>query len=96
MRPGEVVIMRGCDLNTAGRVWEYTPQSHKTDWREDDRGRLICIGPRAQAILRPWLNRDLDAYLFSPREAVAESIATRRENRRTPVYPTQEARHAEE
>ena len=23
MRPGEVVLMRGCDLNIANDVWEY-------------------------------------------------------------------------
>ena len=31
MRPGEVTIMRGCDLDTSGKVWEYTPDSHKTE-----------------------------------------------------------------
>ncbi len=30
MRPGEVCMMRSCDLDTSGRVWAYTPESHKT------------------------------------------------------------------
>ena len=35
----------------------------------------IFIGPQAQAILRPWLRADLEAYLFQPREAAAERLA---------------------
>jgi hypothetical protein len=31
MRSGEVTIMRGCDLDTSGRVWVYTPATHKTE-----------------------------------------------------------------
>lgn len=31
MRPGEVTIMRGCDLDMTGRIWVYTPVSHKTE-----------------------------------------------------------------
>jgi integrase len=96
MRPGEVVIMRGCDLNTTGRLWEYVPQTHKTDYREDDHGRIIFIGPRAQAILRPWLKPDLNAYLFSPRDTVAEFFAERHENRQTSVLPSQLSYHAKE
>src|SRR5205823_992466 len=34
MRNGEVVIMRGCDLDTSGSVWIYWPKSHKTAYRE--------------------------------------------------------------
>src|SRR5271157_4161228 len=30
MRPGEVCMMRSCDLDTSSRVWTYTPESHKT------------------------------------------------------------------
>jgi integrase len=31
MRPGEVTQMRGCDLNMTGDLWEYRPESHKTE-----------------------------------------------------------------
>jgi integrase len=30
MRPGEVVIIRGCDLTTSDKVWTYTPEKHMT------------------------------------------------------------------
>lgn len=70
MRPGEVVIIRTMDINTAGAIWEYRPESHKTEHHGKD--RVIFIGPRAQAILKPWLKTDMTAYLFSPRESMTE------------------------
>ena len=30
MRSGEIVIMRGCDLDTTGKLWLYRLESHKT------------------------------------------------------------------
>jgi integrase len=53
MRSGEALMMRTCDLDTAGRVWEYVPNRHKPEHHGKE--RRIFIGPRAQEILRPWL-----------------------------------------
>jgi integrase len=83
MRPGEVTIMRTCDLDTSGGVWIYTPERHKT--QHHGHTRQIFIGPKAQSVLRPWLKMDLQAYLFSPREAVAALRAERQANRKTPL-----------
>jgi integrase len=90
MRPGEVTIMRTCDLDMSGQVWRYTPESHKTE--HHGRERTIFLGPQAQAVLKPWLRTELSAYLFSPREAMEECRAKRRENRKTPMTPSQKAR----
>lgn len=90
MRPGEVTIMRTCDIDTTGRVWTYTPESHKTE--HHGRGRFVALGPQAQAVLRPWLCTDLTAYLFSPRRAMERRHAERKRNRRTPMTPSQRAR----
>jgi integrase len=90
MRPGEVCIMRTCDINAAGRVWEYTPAAHKTEYL--DRERTVFIGPRAQQILKPWLRHDLAPYLFQPREAQAERRAARRLARKSKVQPSQRDR----
>jgi len=90
MRPGEVVSMRTIDLDTSGRVWTYTPESHKTE--HHGRPRAIQLGPRAQAVLRPWLRADLSACLFSPAEATAERRAVKRARRKTPVQPSQRGR----
>jgi len=54
--------------------------------------RRILLGPRAQQILEPFLNRDPKAYLFSPREADAWWRNKRRTQRRTPMTPSQARR----
>jgi integrase len=81
MRPGEVVAMRGRALDRTGAVWTYRPESHKNEHHGID--RVIAIGPKAQAVLRPWLKLDPDAFLFSPRDAEAERNAERRASRRS-------------
>ena len=80
-RPGEVCIVRPCDVDRSGDVWVYRPAAHKTE--HHGRERIIYIGPRAQAILRPYLLRATDAYCFSPAETVREHLAARHEARRT-------------
>jgi integrase len=87
MRPGEVVIMWARDLDTSSEVWTYTPSRHKAE--HHDKRREVLLGPRAIAVLRPWLRPDLDAYLFSPAEAMAELQELRRRRRKTPVQPRQ-------
>jgi integrase len=87
MRPGEVVVMRNMDIDAFGTIWEYRPESHKTEHHDKD--RVIFVGPRAQAILKPWIRSDPAAYLFSPREAMAEWPLVRRAARRTKVQPSQ-------
>jgi integrase len=67
MRPGEVVIMRTCDLERSGDVWAYGPERHKTG--HHDKRREVLLRPRACAIIQPCLMDDGDAYLFSPAEA---------------------------
>jgi integrase len=49
MRAGEVVIMRGCDLDTTGSLWLYTPSTHKTE--HHGHSRAIELGPRAQEVI---------------------------------------------
>ncbi len=90
MRPGEVVIMRGCDLDTSGQIWSYVPASHKTE--HHGRRRIIYIGPRAQQIIKQFLKPDVSEYLFSPRDAMDEFQSKRRANRQTPMTPSQRRR----
>lgn len=67
MRPGEVVLMRACDIDMTGDVWVFTPLTHKNEWR--DQSRFIPLGPKAQKIIRSLLTMSTGRYLFSPREA---------------------------
>jgi integrase len=89
-RSGEVCQMRTCDIDTKGRVWCYVPESHKTE--HHDRERKIYLGPKAIEIVRSWLRAELEAYLFSPAEAMAEKRVGQREQRKTPVQPSQRDR----
>jgi integrase len=71
MRPGEVVLMRTCDIDMSGKIWEYRPESHKAEHHGIE--RIIFLGPRAQGIVRPFLKTDLMAYIFSLRDAVLDA-----------------------
>ncbi len=82
--------MRTIDLETSGKVWSYTPESHKTE--HHGKSRQIHLGPRAQAILKPWLRSELELSLFSPAEATEERLAARHRDRKTPVQPSQQSR----
>jgi integrase len=92
-RPGEVCIMRPCDVSRAGEIWEYRPSSHKNINRGLE--RVIKIGPKAQEVLRPYLLRAADSYCFSAAQVSADnqanSLATR-PARTTPRYPCEVAR----
>lgn len=90
MRPGEVCAMRTIDIETSGRVWSYTPSSHKTE--HHGRERRIYLGPQAQEILRGWLRTELFLFLFSPAEATTERLAGMRASRKTRVQPSQQSR----
>ncbi len=90
MRPGEACIMRGADLNTAAAVWIYRPSHHKTEHHGID--REIRIGPKAQDVIRPFLRAELAGFLFSPAAAEEKRHAQQREDRQTPMTPSQSAR----
>ncbi len=89
-RPGEVCVLRSCDLDMSGAVWLYRPQLHKT--AHHGHQRVIAVGPKAQEVLRPFLTLDTQAYLFSPRRALEEINSRRRQERKTPMTPSQKAR----
>ena len=66
-RPGEILIMRPMDIDRSTSVWDYKPYDYKTKYLGHERD--IFIGPRAQAVLTPFLQRSDDRYCFSPQEA---------------------------
>jgi hypothetical protein len=90
MPPGLVVIMRTGDQDMSGRVWADTTESHETE--RNGQSRTIFLGPRVQAILRPWIRTEMGAYLFSPAEAMEQHRAELRRDRRTRLQPSQRAR----
>ena len=92
-RPGEVCTIRPCDMDRSGEVWQYRPDSHKTE--HHGRQRIVFVGPKAQAILLPYLLRAANAYCFSPAESVTKQNLERRGRRRTRVQPSQQNRRKE-
>jgi integrase len=97
-RPEEVCVLRPCDLDRSNpRCWVYRPGSdqghhgaHKTAHHGHD--RTILIGPKAQSVLRPFLDRGADAYCFVPAESEQRRNAIKRMSRRSPMTPSQRAR----
>lgn len=85
-RPAEICILRPCDIDRTADVWAYRPARHKTEHHGQE--RVVFIGPRAQAILMPYLLRAGDAYCFSPKESEAKHNAQRREERASPMTPS--------
>jgi integrase len=86
-RGGELVIMKPAHVDRSGKVWVYTPESHKNAYR--GKQRHIYFGPQCQEILKPWLDRvQPDQYVFSPLNAESERNAVRSARRVTPRYPS--------
>ncbi len=86
-RPTELCTMRPSDLDMTTNVWWYSPSSHKTAYL--GRTRRIPLGPLAQEILRPYLDRPAEAYCFSPEESRSRQFQRMRSLRKTSVQPSQ-------
>jgi integrase len=82
MRPNEVCSLRPADIDRAGDIWIYRPAVHKLSYL--GRERVIPIGPKAQEVLAPYLNRPASLNCFSPKEALILHLAERNLKRRTP------------
>jgi integrase len=91
-RPQDIVRLRACDIDMADPVWEYRPPAYKTEHHNDqddpDRERVVYLGPKAQALLKPYLTLNLADYLFSPKRSEDQRNAERREGRKTPLWPS--------
>jgi integrase len=91
-RPQDIVGMRAIDIDTTGAVWEYHPPRYKTEHHNDgdvpERERVVYLGPKAQAILKPFLTVSATDYLFSPIRSEQARSAQRRQGRSTPLWPS--------
>jgi integrase len=93
MRPAEVCLLRPIDIDmTNPACWVFRPERHKTEHHGHD--RLIFLGPKAQAILKPYLVPKVDAYCFSPADSERRRAQLRRLARKSPLTPSQKARKA--
>lgn len=83
MRPGEVCLIRPCDIEKRKGVWLYRPHTHKLEHKE--KSRVVALGPQAQAIVRAFWTNELTTYLFSPANAQQERRNARTLARKTPA-----------
>ncbi len=90
MRPDEVCRLRVGDLDMSGPVWLYEVAQHKT--AHHGKRRVVPLGPKAQAVLRPFLTADRERYLFCPKDAMAWRSDVLRAKRKTRVQPSQQNR----
>ncbi|HEV3448324.1 MAG TPA: site-specific integrase [Gemmataceae bacterium] len=95
-RPQDVVEMRAIDIEVSGPVWEYRPHRYKTEHHKKDSApdqeRIVFLGPRAQALLKPYLSLSVTDYLFAPANSEEVRNGKRRENRKSPMTPSQAKR----
>lgn len=83
MRPGEVCNLTPSMIDRSGDVWLARFAKHKTAWK--GKSRVVFIGPKAQAVLLPFLLRPSDSPCFSPSESERWRQEQRRANRVTPA-----------
>ena len=86
MRPCELCALRWSLIDTSRTPWVYRvpPEANKNSWRgEFGFPRVVCLGPKARAILDRHRGCDVP---FSPQSAMAEYLAERHAARVTPVY----------
>lgn len=109
-RETEICLMRGRDIDRSGQVWWYRidpneisrdgqpTNLHKTAHVESSDGtatvKVLPIGPKAQAILKPWLRENQNEYLFQPREARQIKYEERKKKRQTRMWPSHVAHQA--
>lgn len=79
-RPGEACRLTPRMVDRSDKVWAIRLPKHKTAHR--GRKRTIYCGPKAQAILAPYLLRAADDHCFSPQEAQRQRSEAR--TRKTP------------
>jgi integrase len=83
-RPGEVIKIKPSMVDRSCDVWEIRLEEHKTAYKGFQ--RTILVGPKAQAILEPFLeNRSENAYCFQPREVMKQLRKERERKRITPM-----------
>jgi integrase len=84
MRPGEVISMRGADVETPqDGVWTYCPATHKTQYLGHT--RTIYLGPQARSIVEQFLKTNPQYFLFAPADAERERREKAHAMRKTPL-----------
>ena len=87
VRPAEIAQIHAREIDRSETIWFYRPKRHKHNWRGQSRD--VPLGPKAQALLTPFLEQNPGNNLFSPRQAEEDRNARRRDQRKSPMTPSQ-------
>ena len=92
LRPGELCKMTVGDIDRSDPDgWVYVLKDHKTARKTGKKS--IVFGKEEQVLLTPYLaDKKPEEAVFSPRTALQEWYAKRRESRKTKIPPSQAAR----
>ncbi len=82
-RPGEVCNLTPASFDRTNDVWVATLSEHKT--KHHGHTRKLYVGPQAQAIILPYLDRDEDIHLFRPCDVVTMRREQASNARTTPL-----------
>jgi integrase len=82
-RPGELVKITPSMVDRSAEVWTIVLSEHKTAYL--DKHRTLYVGPKAQAVLKPYLLRGADDACFSPQESERQRLEAVHAKRVTPL-----------
>ena len=82
-RPGEVCLISPSMVDRSKEVWLVELDKHKTFYR--GKKRIIFVGPKAQQVLLPYLQRSDHEPCFSPVESEQQRLAAKHAARKTPM-----------
>lgn len=82
-RPGEVCKLTPSMIDRSGKVWVARPDDHKT--AHHGHKRAIFLGPKAQAILAPYIEREPGECIFRPIDCVSQRRKADHAKRVTPL-----------
>jgi integrase len=84
MRPGEAASMTPAEIDRRSTPWIFKPPLHKTVHHK--RVRVIALGPKARAILAPWIEAaKVDGLIFPL------GVTRERTSRSRKIYPRHRA-----
>ena len=81
VRSDTICCLRPVDVDRLGPIWIYRPHRHKTQHHGHD--LIVPLGPKAQAILLPYMDRPEESYCFSPAESMEKLRSGQRRHAKT-------------
>ncbi|GAB5403914.1 MAG: site-specific integrase [Aureliella sp.] len=82
-RPAELCGMRAGMVDQSEEVWTIRLENHKNAFRGKD--RVLYLGPRAQKLIDPLLDRGDEDFLFSPQDSERQRLASVHAKRSTRI-----------